>query len=302
MFNSTHTLAGFAIARMGGEKWGRYATATAVIAANLPDIDSIAGFWGTASYLDHHRGITHSLIGVPILSLLLSVVMYFFSRNFVSTYVVALVAMATHPALDYLNSYGLRPFLPMNATWYYGDTLFIFDPYLDAALLIGLILGVRYPKLRQSGAILSLLLGIAYIGARMELHAAAVSREESSFNSGVSSKPETWALLPRMWNPVSWDLIAAFPDRVVNNEISIKTAPPDPAVMQAAGTPSASALLRFARFPVTRVERLPSGYGVTFFDFRFYNSATNTALGAGVRLDDSMRVVSDDLSFILRLN
>jgi inner membrane protein len=302
MFNSTHTLAGFAIAKTGGDKWSRYATATAVIAANLPDIDSVAGFWGTASYLDHHRGITHSLIGVPILSLLLSLVMYFFSGNFVRTFAVALAAMATHPALDYLNSYGLRPFLPMNGTWYYGDTLFIFDPYLDALLLIGVILGVRYPKLRQTGAILSLLLGIAYIGARMELHAATMARQQSLFNSGVSSKPEKWALLPRMWNPVSWDLIAAFPDRVVNNEISIKTAPHSAVVMQAAGTPSASALLRFARFPVTRVEGLPSGYSVTFFDFRFYNSATNTALGAEVTLDESMRVVSDDLSFVHRLN
>src|SRR5215471_7872488 len=107
MFNSTHTLAGFAIAKTGGDKWGRYATATAVIAANLPNIDSVAGFWGTASYLDHHRGITHSLIGVPILSLLLSLVMYFFSGNFVRTFAVALAAMATHPALDYLNPYGL---------------------------------------------------------------------------------------------------------------------------------------------------------------------------------------------------
>jgi membrane-bound metal-dependent hydrolase YbcI (DUF457 family) len=301
MFNSTHTLAGFAVARAGGDKWGPYATATAVIAANLPDIDSIAGFWGTASYLDHHRGITHSLIGIPILSLLLSVVMYFFSGNFVRTYAVALVAMATHPALDFLNPYGLRPFLPMNGTWYYGDILFIFDPYLDTALLFGLILGVRYPKFRQTGAILSLFLGIAYIGVRMELHAAAVSRQGLSFNSDVSSKPEKWAMLPRMWNPVSWDLIAAFPDRVVNNEISIKTAPPSSVVMQAAGTASGSALLRFARFPVTRVQRLPSGYSVTFFDFRFYNSATNTALGAGVTLDDSMRVVSDDLSFIHQL-
>jgi inner membrane protein len=301
MFNSTHTLAGFAIARVGGDKWGRYAMATAVIAANLPDIDSIAGFWGTASYLDHHRGITHSLIGVPILSLLLSFAMYFFSGNFFRTFAVAVAAMATHPALDYLNPYGLRPFLPMNATWYYGDTLFIFDPYLDGALLVGLILGVRYPKLRQTGAILSLVLGIAYIGARMELHAAAMAREESSFNSGGSSRPEKWALLPRMWNPLRWDLIAAFPDRVVNNEISIKIAPPSPVVTQAAETTSASALLRFARFPVTRAERLSSGYSVTFFDFRFYNAATNTALGAEVRLDDSMRVVSDDLSFIRRL-
>src|SRR5215471_12107372 len=207
MFNSTHTLVGFAIARTGEAKWGRYATATAVIASNLPDIDSIAGFWGTASYLDHHRGITHSLIGVPILSLLLSAVMCIFSGNFFRTYAVALVAMATHPALDYLNPYGLRPFLPMNGTWYYGDTLFIFDPYLDAALLIGLILGVRYPKLRQTGAILSLVLGITYIGVRMELHGAAMAREESSFNRAPSSKPEKWALLPRMWNPVRWDLI-----------------------------------------------------------------------------------------------
>src|SRR5690349_21979895 len=137
MFNTTHTFVGLAIARTGAAKWAPHAAVTAVIASNFPDIDSIAGFWGTASYLDHHRGITHSLIGVPILSLLLSLVMYFFSGNFVRTYAVALIAMVTHPALDYLNPYGVRPFLPMNGTWYYGDTLFIFDPYLDAALLIG---------------------------------------------------------------------------------------------------------------------------------------------------------------------
>jgi membrane-bound metal-dependent hydrolase YbcI (DUF457 family) len=184
MFNTTHTLAGFAVARMGGEKWGRYAIATAVIAANLPDIDSIAGFWGTAAYLDHHRGITHSLIGVPILSLLLSALMYFFSGNFLKTFAVALLAMATHPALGYLNPYGLRPFLPMNGTWYYGDTLFIFDPYLDAALLIGLILGARYPRLRQTGAILSLLLGVVYIGARMELHAGEMGAVAKDVESG----------------------------------------------------------------------------------------------------------------------
>jgi inner membrane protein len=301
MFNSTHTLAGFAIARTGGEKWVRYATATAVIASNLPDIDSIAGFWGTASYLDHHRGITHSLIGVPILSLLLSAVMCIFSGNFLRTYAVALVAMATHPALDYLNPYGLRPFLPMNGTWYYGDALFIFDPYLDALLLFGLILGVRSPKLQRAGAVLSLVLGVAYIGVRIELHAAALSHVDSYFESGFSIKPEKWALMPQMWNPFRWDQIVAFKDRVVNNEISMKTAAPSPVVMRAAESPSAATLLRFSRFPVTRVERLSTGYSVTFFDFRFYNSATNTALGTTVVLDDSMRVVSDDLSFIHQL-
>ena len=35
--------------------------------------------------------------------------------------------MATHPILDYANNYGLRPFLPFDGAWYYGDVLFIFD-------------------------------------------------------------------------------------------------------------------------------------------------------------------------------
>src|SRR5438874_589478 len=76
MFNSTHTLVGLLIAKTGVGKWAKYGTATAVIASNLPDIDSIAGFWGTAAYIDYHRGITHSLIGVPLLALLLAGVMY----------------------------------------------------------------------------------------------------------------------------------------------------------------------------------------------------------------------------------
>ena len=169
MFNTTHTLAGSVSQEPATEKWLRYATATAVIAANLPDIDSVAGFWGTAPYLDHHRGITHSLIGIPILSLLLSAVMYYFSRDFVRTYIVALSAMATHPALDYLNPYGLRPFLPWNDRWYYGDTLFIFDPVFRHPSSAWCCYGSRWPRHRRFGAVLSLLLGITYIGARMEL-------------------------------------------------------------------------------------------------------------------------------------
>src|SRR5689334_9822859 len=134
MFNSTHTFVGLLIGKTGTERWAPYGLATAVIASNLPDVDSIAGLWGTATYLDHHRGITHSLIGIPVLALILSAIIYFFSGNFGKTYAIALIAMATHPALDYLNPYGIRPFLPWNTKWYYGDLVFIFDPYLDLIL------------------------------------------------------------------------------------------------------------------------------------------------------------------------
>src|SRR6185436_5254496 len=51
MFNSTHTLVGLLVAKTGLEKQCRYAAATAVIASNLPDIDSVAALWGTATYI-----------------------------------------------------------------------------------------------------------------------------------------------------------------------------------------------------------------------------------------------------------
>jgi hypothetical protein len=82
----------------------------------------------------------------------------------------------------------------------------------------------------------------------------------------------------------------------------MKTDRASPIVLQAATSPSAAALLRFARFPVTRVEKLQSGYRVTFLDFRFYSSETNTGLAAEVVLDDSLRISNDDISFVHQLH
>ena len=106
MFNSTHTFVGLAIARTGGDEWVPHAGLTAVIASNLPDIDIITAAMGTATYIDYHRGLTHSLLGLPFFSLLIAAAMYYFSGKFWRTFTIALIAMATHPALDYLNTYG----------------------------------------------------------------------------------------------------------------------------------------------------------------------------------------------------
>jgi inner membrane protein len=42
----------------------------------------------------------------------------------------SLLAGATHPLLDWTNNYGVRPFLPWSGKWYYGDLVFIVDPWL----------------------------------------------------------------------------------------------------------------------------------------------------------------------------
>jgi inner membrane protein len=42
----------------------------------------------------------------------------------------SVIAAVTHPLMDWTNNYGVRPLLPWSGRWFYGDLVFIIDPYL----------------------------------------------------------------------------------------------------------------------------------------------------------------------------
>ncbi|MBS1806811.1 MAG: metal-dependent hydrolase [Acidobacteria bacterium] len=145
MDNVTHSLVGAALAETGLKRWTPLATTTLILGANFPDIDIVIGF-NTLTYLEHHRGITHAIIAIPLLAALLAGFVYVGSHwwqrkhpehqvaKFWPLFFLSLISMSTHPLLDFTNSYGWRPFLPWNHTWYYGDIDFVVDPWLWASL------------------------------------------------------------------------------------------------------------------------------------------------------------------------
>lgn len=143
MDNLTHSLVGLAAAKAGLERLSPGATALCVVAANAPDGDIITLFVGGRwLYLYHHRGITHSVIGVLIIALVLPLLFYFVDRiqarlrgripnvRLSGLVLTSVIVSATHPLMDWANNYGIRPWLPWSSQWYYGDILFIVDPYL----------------------------------------------------------------------------------------------------------------------------------------------------------------------------
>ena len=153
---------------------------------------------------------------------------------------------------------------------------------------------------------MSLVLMIAYIGVRLELHemASAKMAEFAARTPGA----DNWAVIPRMLNPFMWDgivqtknhlvKVAVHPKKGVSKEIArVDRGASTEIVKRAAQANSADVLLRFARFPAVRVEGMQSGYRVTFFDFRFYNETGKTALGAEIIMDQSMHVTGESLSF-----
>jgi len=140
--NLTHSLVGLVAAKAGLERTTPYATAVCVIAANLPDADLVMLAKGPWVYLANHRGITHSIVGTLALGLLLPVLVFACERmlarwrgrparaRFGGLLVCSLALIATHPILDWTNSYGVRPYLPWDGRWVYGDILFVIDPWL----------------------------------------------------------------------------------------------------------------------------------------------------------------------------
>jgi inner membrane protein len=143
MDNLCHTLLGAALAKsLPNVRRADYITL--VVAANIPDLDIVVElFGGRPAYLIHHRGITHSIVGVVAQSLLLATVVSLVLRcrkrtklnpdaspSWLRLLWVALLGAASHLGLDALNTYGVRPFLPFLDRWYYGDIAYIVDPWL----------------------------------------------------------------------------------------------------------------------------------------------------------------------------
>ena len=142
MDNLTHSLVGLAAAKAGLGRLSPYATVVCVAAANLPDADIVALAGGPSYYLANHRGITHSIVGTLALAVVFPFLFFAAERlwsrvrgrepraRLKGLMVCSLLLSASHPLLDWTNSYGVRPFLPWDGRWVYGDILFVVDPWV----------------------------------------------------------------------------------------------------------------------------------------------------------------------------
>lgn len=157
MDNLTHSLAGALLGQMGLKKKTGLAMPTLIIAANLPDIDATCAIYGIES-LSMRRGITHGPIALLLLPILLWALMLAFDRwqdrrgkrpagrlpiHKGWLLVLAYVGCLSHPALDWLNNYGIRLLEPFSHRWFYGDSIFIIDLWIWIALGASIWLSLR---------------------------------------------------------------------------------------------------------------------------------------------------------------
>jgi inner membrane protein len=179
MENLTHTLFGLTAAKAGLERATPLATTTLLIASNMPDIDSIMRFRGAFADLENHRGFTHSFVGLLILSIVLTLILVFLDKKFrlrhdifrrpirpLRIFALAYLGGLCHIFMDFTNNYGVRPLLPFSDKWFYGDIVFVVDPWVwlilgGTAMWLTANGGARIMVWSIIGIIMSLLVAFA---------------------------------------------------------------------------------------------------------------------------------------------
>ncbi len=202
--------------RAGLNRKTALATLTLTLAAEAPDLDVLSRFGGSAFALNHHRGFTHSFLGVPIMAAAVVAFVYGIWRlrgrktrnpnlppRWGLLFAYACVAGLSHLLLDYTNSYGLRPFWPFSERWYSWDIVYIVEPVLLVVLFLGLtvpslfsLINQEISSLRSSSshappgrlaASLALLAVFACWGLRDYEHRRAVAALEARSYQGVDA-------------------------------------------------------------------------------------------------------------------
>jgi inner membrane protein len=160
MDNLCHTLVGAACGEAGLKQHTRFGNATLMIAANLPDLDVLV-FVTDVPSVAFRRGWTHGALAQVLLPVALTAVLYGLDRLRPSRsaerlhkgWILALsyVGVLSHVGLDLMNTYGIRLLMPFDGRWFYGDTLFIIDPWMWLVLGLGVLSARRSGRPRPAG-------------------------------------------------------------------------------------------------------------------------------------------------------
>ncbi|MGA8761491.1 MAG: metal-dependent hydrolase [Candidatus Sulfotelmatobacter sp.] len=305
----THFLTGACMGRAGLNRKTALATLTLTLAAEAPDLDIFAGFRGHVFGFAHHRGFTHSFLGILIDSAVVLVFVYLIWRfrkrktkdpslppRWGLLFLYACFAGLSHILLDFTNNYGVRPFWPFSERWYCWDIVFIWEPVMWILLLLGLVapslfalidkeIGVRQRGPRGRIAASLALLGIVLMwGLRDFEHRRAVTSLEARTYDG--NDPLRVSAYPTLFNPFRWygvvetsnffvlaPVDSLVPEVDPGGQLEIRYKPEEtPVTLAAKKSYWGRVYLDWAQYPITETELLQppqEGYIVRFQDLRY---------------------------------
>ena len=294
---------GAALARSGLASRTALGGTALIVGANLPDLDGLAYFAGPAADLAWRRGWSHGVLAMVLLPFALTGLLLLVHRwrrrarpaSNAPTFVprrllfLSFAAILSHPVLDTLNTYGVRWLMPFSGRWFYGDALFIVDPWVWLLLGTGVVWSWLLRRRRSSAhelpARLVLGLTMMYMGGMWVSGVLArntIARKSEELFKGkvarIMAAPIPITPLTRRFvleqdsvyraGTFHW---TADPQLDVTSLRSFpRNRPVHPALTAAESTQVMRRFLSWARYPTFEVQQIgPDSYVVQVIDLRY---------------------------------
>ncbi|HEY1304941.1 MAG TPA: metal-dependent hydrolase [Vicinamibacterales bacterium] len=292
MDNICHTLVGAAFGEAGLKRRTRFGAAALMISANLPDVDVLVFATGTPP-VSFRRGITHGVVAQLLLPLLLTAVFMLIGKLRPIDpaddspplrpgwlLLLSLAGVYSHVFLDLLNNYGVRLLTPFSWRWFYGDAVFIADPWLWLVLGVGIWLTRRQRAVTPARG--ALVFATCYIVLMIVSARAARDIVQRVWSESRGLTPVAVMVGPVPVTPFRREVIidagdhyetgafslssmalTMFPERIPKNSDKPEVA------AARASSPDVRAFLVWSRFPVWTLRPDERGTRVTVSDMRF---------------------------------
>lgn len=200
----THALVGAAVAGLSG---GEVSITNpvylgAIMGAVAPDLDIVYQLRGDVQYLKQHRGFSHSIPGLALISggIAAGLVLFFPEYAFIQLFFWTMLGALSHTLLDILNSYGAQIFGPYSQKRYSLNLLMITDPILFL-ILFGVFL---LPGSIEVKSLVGIIGFMIYLGFRLYLRLRVENLLKSRYRNSSINK---LAVMPSMMSLWTWDFL-----------------------------------------------------------------------------------------------
>ena len=218
----THALAGALLARATAPSRPRPAalsplarTLAGGVAAAFPDVDFVLGFLSPVVYLENHRGITHSILLLPLWALLLAWLCSLAARDprgAARWYAVCALGVAAHIALDLITSFGTMMLAPVSNARFALGTTFIIDLWFSGIVVAGLAASAWWRESRVPAALAAVVLA-GYVGLQALVKAEA-ERFGERYARAQGLPGASVEAHPRPVSPFNWTVFVTSGERV----------------------------------------------------------------------------------------
>jgi inner membrane protein len=178
------------------------------LAAAAPDLDFVISYVGPVEYLLYHRGVTHSLVLLPLWAFLLArlcAVGWRDGRPWKAYFGVIAMSLGIHIAGDWITSFGTMVFAPLSDMRVELGTTFIIDLWFSGIILAGLAAAAVWRR-SPVPAVAGLAALCGYVAFQGILQQRAIEWGEAYVRNAGLTQAEVMAQ-PRPVSPFNWMVI-----------------------------------------------------------------------------------------------